>query len=145
MILNSDLILSYYVRQIHNLLPKSIFDVLAYITHISSRTAQMDERCSLSGVSSAIFSACKVGGWSKLSRISRDLLGNRGNRPSSFCNPQSRRGLRPIGSRLIGNTSQFLESASSRSTYHDPPGCQAIKFCSGPVQFCSTESSGNKV
>ena len=145
MILNSGLILSFYVRQIHNLLPKSIFDVLAYITHISSRTAQMDERCSLSGVSSAIFSACKVGGWSKLSRISRDLLGNRGNRPSSFCNPQSRRGLRPIGSRLIGNTSQFLESASSRSTYHDPPGCQAIKFCSGPVQFCSTESSGNKV
>jgi len=58
MILNSGLILSFYVRQIHNLLPKSIFDVLAYITHISSRTARMDERSSLSGVSSAIFSTC---------------------------------------------------------------------------------------
>ncbi len=74
----------FYVRQIQGLLPESVFDDLAFISHISSRTARMDERSSLSGVSSAILSACKVGGWSKLSRISRDLLGNRGNRPSSF-------------------------------------------------------------
>ena len=61
MIFNLDLIsecMSFYIRQIQVLLPKSVFDDLAYISHISSRTAQMDERSSLSGVSSAIFSTC---------------------------------------------------------------------------------------
>jgi len=89
------------------------------------------------------FSGCKVSGWSKSVAGLQNLAQFGGQQRKSavlfFCNPQPRRGLCLLGSCLIRNTLQFLESASSRSD------AKLLNFILELFNVGSTESSDNKV
>jgi hypothetical protein len=125
--------MSFYVRQIQCLLPKSVFDVL----HVVS--ARMDERSSLSWNSSAIFPDV------------RSVAG-----PSS---PEFRPiwwATEEIGSSLFLQSTTTTRALSAWFVPHQKHlavlgvsfftvGCQAIKFILELFNVGSTESSDNKV